>query len=72
MEERDCEGADELPELIPITNGEEITTELEHVTENNPDDLSFSENDEEDDTHLDKILECPYCHNCELRTEPAY
>jgi hypothetical protein len=41
-EERDCKGADELPELIPITDGEEITSEPEHVAENDPDGLSSS------------------------------
>jgi hypothetical protein len=71
-EERDCEGADILPDLIPITDGEEITSEQEHVTENVPDESSSSNIDEDNDTHPDEILECPYCHNCEPRTEPAY
>jgi hypothetical protein len=72
MEERDCEGADELPNLIPITNGEENTSKQEHVTKNGPDESSSSEIDKEDDILPDKILECPYCHNCEPRTKPAY
>jgi hypothetical protein len=71
-EERDSEGADELPELIPITDDKEITSEQEHVAENVRDESSSSNIDEDDDTHSDEILECPYCHNCEPRTEPAY
>jgi hypothetical protein len=71
-EERDCEGADVLPDLIPITDGEEITSEQENIAENDPDESSSSEIDEEDDTHPDESLECPYCHNCEPTTEAAY
>ena len=72
MEDKDHDKAEGMPELVTIPDDEDSLVDAETVRETCPDDTSLSNDSEEDSSNLVKVPDCPYCHDCEPRTEHAY
>jgi len=68
-EGRDHDEDEEMPELVAIPDDEDDSAD---VGDTRPDDTPLADDSEEDSSNLVVVPDCPHCHNCVPRTEPAY